>query len=124
MGISDELEAEWPNLARTSYQITSPYTNTYNCFAWVVGETDRWWSPLPEEDFYWPEGAPRAVTVEALVKAYEIYGYEVCETGNREEGVEKIAIYGTVARKLTHAIVRRLPWLGERSRLDRSAIWY
>jgi hypothetical protein len=38
-----ELEAKWPNLSPTKYQVTSPKTQEYNCFAWVAEDTERWW---------------------------------------------------------------------------------
>ncbi|MEG3937913.1 hypothetical protein QT995_07085 [Microcoleus sp. S36b_A3] len=47
-----EFEFKWPNLYRTDYQITSPKSQEYNCFAWAAGEEDRWWQPIPGEQFY------------------------------------------------------------------------
>jgi hypothetical protein len=108
MDISAELEQDWPNLAQTQYRVTSPYTGDYNCLAWAVEETDRWWSPLPEEDYYWPEGVPREVSVDAFVKAYETLGFAVCEDGELEAGVEKLAIYTTPDGRSQH-VARQLP---------------
>ena len=51
MDINAELEQDWPGLSQTSYRITSPHTGAYNCLAWAIAETDRWWSPLPDEDY-------------------------------------------------------------------------
>jgi hypothetical protein len=93
MDINAELEQDWPNLARTNYRVTSPHTGNYNCIAWGVGEDDRWWSPLPEDDYYWPEGVVREVSVGAFVRAYGTLGFVVCEDGKLEAGVEKLAIY-------------------------------
>lgn len=90
---SAELESEWPNLSKTEYRITSPYTRIYNCFAWAAHEDDRWWSPLPESDYYWPDGAPREQTLGAYICAYQTLGFEPCEDGLLETGFEKIAIY-------------------------------
>jgi hypothetical protein len=95
MDINAELEQDWPGLAQTSYRITSKHTGDYNCLAWAIEATNQWWSPLPEDDYYWPEGVSREISVEAFVKAYETLGFRVCEDGALEVGVEKLAIYGT-----------------------------
>ena len=102
MGIDAELEAEWPNLANTKYEITSKHTSEYNCLAWAANENDRWWSPLPEDDYYWPEGAPREETVQAFIIAFQICGYELYSNGELEHGFEKIAIYVTADGKPQH----------------------
>ncbi|MEE3717624.1 hypothetical protein V2H45_12740 [Tumidithrix elongata RA019] len=108
MDTNAELETDWPNLAMTKYEITSRYTSEYNCLAWAVGEDDCWWSPLPEEDYYWPEGVPREHTLQAFVKAYQIYGYEICDSSELEIGFEKIAIYVKVSEEPQH-VARQLP---------------
>jgi hypothetical protein len=77
MDINAELEQDWPGLAQTAYRITSNHTGEYNCLAWAIAETDRWWSPLPEDDYYWPEGVPREVSISAFVQAYETLGFMV-----------------------------------------------
>jgi hypothetical protein len=102
MGTNAELEAEWPNLANTKYEITSKYTGEYNCLAWAANENDRWWSPVPADDYYWPEGAPREVTVQAFIIAFQICGYELCSNGELEHGFEKIAIYVKADGKPQH----------------------
>lgn len=42
----------------------------------------------------WPTGAPRVVTMEAFVKAYETLGYKICYDNSLEPRLEKVAIYG------------------------------
>ncbi len=108
MDINAELKQDWPNLEQTRYRITSSHTDRYNCLAWAIGEDDRWWSPLPEEDYYWPEGVPREVTVEAFAKAYETLGFSVCEHGDIEPDLEKLAIYVASDNRPKH-IARQLP---------------
>lgn len=107
MGSSDELEADWPNLAKTKYQVTSSYTPKYNCLAWAAHDTEQWWSPLPVESYYWPENVPREVTLSAFIKAYQTCGFEVCEEAILELGFEKIAIYTTPDGQPQH-IARQL----------------
>ncbi len=120
MDINVELEQDWPNLLTTQYKITSPHTPNYNCLAWAIQEDDRWWSPLPEDDYYWPEGVPREVSVTTFVKAYKTIGFLVCESGELEENVEKLAIYATSDGKPQH-IARQLPsglWTSKLGRLE------
>lgn len=101
-----ELENDGTNLAKTRYEVTSKHTPKYNCFAWAVNdEDDRWWSPTPDDDYYWPECAPREETLESYIIAFQMYGYEICSDGEIEPGFVKIAIYvaedGT-AKQLLH----------------------
>lgn len=108
MDTDAELQADWPNLTKTIYEITSKFTSEYNCIAWAINkEDDRWWSPTPEEDYYWPEGAPREQTLKAFTIAFQICGYEICSNGEIEAGFEKIAIYVTEDGKPQH-VARQL----------------
>ncbi|MCZ2207874.1 hypothetical protein [Cylindrospermopsis raciborskii] len=120
MDINAELEQDWPNLSQTNYRVTSPHTGDYNCLAWAVYEEDRWWSPLPEEDYYWPEGVPRKVSIDAFVKAYETVGFVVCEAGDFEPNLEKLAIYATPDGRPQH-VARQLSnrqWTSKLGRLE------
>lgn len=98
-------ERAFPNLGR--WDETSPFTRTYNCFAWAAGETHRRWDPTSPR-WYWPLGIPRALQAVAFVLAYETIGYRVCKNGCFENGFEKIAIYATPDGRGTHA-ARQLP---------------
>lgn len=120
MDINAELEQDWPNLSNTQYRITSPHTPNYNCLAWAIQEDDRWWSPLPEDDYYWPEGVPREVSVAAFIKAYETLGFSVCESGEFEKNTDKLALYVTSDGK-PQSIARQLPnglWTSKLGRLE------
>jgi len=120
MDINAELEQDWPNLSRTHYRITSPFTGNYNCIAWAIGEEDRWWSPLPEDDYYWPEGVSQEVSVAAFISAYKTVGFVVCDNGDRVPNVEKIAIYVTPEGRPQH-VARQLPngfWTSKLGRLE------
>ena len=83
---------ELPNLTGHNCTITSPATARYNCIAWTAGDDSHWWEPDPLDLYYWPPGIPRALTVDAYLKAYGTLGFTLCFDGTREEGVEKIAI--------------------------------
>ncbi|MEX0267817.1 hypothetical protein AB3R30_01620 [Leptolyngbyaceae cyanobacterium UHCC 1019] len=105
--MQSDLEEWLPNLAGTEYAITSPRTNDYNCFAWAAEEDERWWSPDSAEDYYWPENAPRELTLEAFIQTYGMLGYVPCDSAEVEPEFQKIAIYVN-AGEPSHA-ARQLP---------------
>ncbi len=113
-----EFEFKWPNLSLTDYQVTSPKSQEYNCFAWAAEEDDRWWQPIPGEQFYWPDGVPQEETLEAYIQAYETLGYEICKEDRLEVGYQKIAIYVDSSSIPTHAARQlangkwRVSWAG------------
>lgn len=81
----------------TVVDVTSPKTMAYNCAAYAFkDETKPWWPIDPKKSdryYYWPDGLPRNNSVEDFFLAFEREGFEKCETGEHEEGFEKIAIY-------------------------------
>jgi hypothetical protein len=79
-----------PNL-EAGFLETSPQSDLYNCIAWAAGDSARWW--WPDEDSYWPSGAPRVYEISAFLAAYQTLGYVECEDADLEAGFEKIAIY-------------------------------
>jgi hypothetical protein len=87
------LELRYPNLAKTDYDVTSPKSQEYNCFAWAAGDQERWWQPTPEDEFYWVEGVPMEETLSAYIQAYQTLGYEPCDKETSEIGYAKIALY-------------------------------
>ena len=90
-------------MSRTDYQVTSPKSQEYNCFAWAAGEDDRWWQPIPGEQFYWPDGVPQEETLEAYIQADQTLGYEICTGDGLEVGYQKIARDVDSIRIPTHA---------------------
>ena len=98
-----EIECLFPNLKDSNYKIISPKTIEYNCIAWACGDIHRIWWPDPLNIGYWPNEAPRFVSLEAFLKAFETLGYAVCNSAKYEEGFEKIAVYTDVGGKPTHA---------------------
>jgi len=100
-------ESLFPDLARTGFRITSTPNPAYNCIAWAVGETTKWWWPDPDGFDYWPPGIPRERTVPAFVQALATVGFSPCDYDSLEPGWEKVAIYAT-GEGPTHA-ARQLP---------------
>jgi hypothetical protein len=87
---------ELPNLHVGNCEVTSPATNRYNCIAWAAAEDFRWWWPDPMGIAYWPPSpVSRAVTMQAFMEAYQTIGFTLCLDGSLQEGIEKIAIFGT-----------------------------
>jgi hypothetical protein len=97
------LELRYPNLALTEYTVTSPKSQEYNCFAWVVGDQSRWWQPTPEDEFYWVPGVPMEETLSAYIQAYQTLGYATCDNALLELRYEKIALYVNDQGVPTHA---------------------
>jgi hypothetical protein len=71
----EEIEAIFPNLQSSSYQVTSPENQDYNCIAWAAGDTRRWWWPDPDQwDAYWPSQLARSETLLAFVDLFASLG--------------------------------------------------
>lgn len=99
--MSEELEALFPNLAGSGYEITGPATRDYNCVAWAAGDITSCWD-YHQPDAYWPPGIPHNHRVETVMRVFATIGYEICDGDVREPGYEKIAVYAFVGH-FTHA---------------------
>ena len=86
-----------PNLTDETCVVRSPATTKYNCIAWATSNTGRWWWPDPLQIGYWPPNVLREVTFDAFVLAFSTLGYVPCEDGAPNVGIEKIALFGTLA---------------------------
>jgi hypothetical protein len=99
--LKSELEAAFPGLRSSPYELTSPADEAYNCLAWAAQVTNlRWW---PSPDGYWPRSAPREPTVEGACAAYATQGYTTTTTERLEKGWEKVAVFVGADGRLTHA---------------------
>lgn len=109
MDMTDEQrENYWPNLKRGTFEKTSNDSTLYNCVAWAIGETNRWWEPDPHEENYWPGNVARIPTLEGFIEAFRTRNYEPCADGNFEANFEKIVIYANDEGKPLH-VARQLP---------------
>ena len=102
------IDQWFPRLKSLGYRITSPESNLYNCVAWAVPDSERWWWPDPMQLSYWPSAAPREETMEAFIEAFHTLGYTPCSHGASEPGFEKIALFVDSVGKPAHA-ARQLP---------------
>ena len=96
---------QFPRLADSDVSITSPETGEYNCIAWAAGDVDNWW--WPRGFSYWPLGIPRTNHLDSFISAFTGLRYELCDSGDYQEGIEKIAIYAK-GPSVTH-MARQLP---------------
>ena len=96
------LIAAFPGLGQTRFRLTSPQDTTYNCVAFACGDTNRWWWPDPQGQYYWPDGVPREERVGAFTRMLEERGYEQCDEPAPEDGVEKVALFVDDSGDPTH----------------------
>jgi len=113
----EDLEAILPNFAEDGCEVTSDESSNYNCFAWAADDLNNWWQPPdprldlfdPIQTRFWPVSpAPREVTVESVIGAYASYGYALCDMGDLEPGIEKLAIYVHEVTGLPTHVARQL----------------
>ncbi len=91
---ASDIEREFPALRGSDYQITSPKTSDYNCFAWALHTNDEWYSPVSIAGYYWPPNLSRNAEMTTMLNLFhQEGGFEPCEDGSFEEGFEKIALY-------------------------------
>jgi hypothetical protein len=84
----------FPHLTPANHRVTSPATTDYNCIAWAVEETERWWQPgilwLPPD---WPAND---FGFGALENLFRSLGYVDCgHDAGLEPGLQTVAIYGS-----------------------------
>lgn len=96
------LENSFPNLHENNFEITSDYSENYNCIAWAANDTSRWWWPANSLDAYWVEDVPRVATKETFIRAFQKLGYEICDSRLLEDGFEKVALYVDDNQQPTH----------------------
>jgi hypothetical protein len=73
-------ERHFPRLTPELYQVTSPPTRQYNCFAWAAERFDTW-IPLPGG-------------LDSLIRPYAALGLEREEEGAADATSTHIAIFG------------------------------
>jgi hypothetical protein len=101
----DDLETKFPGLRDSRYSVTSPEDIRYNCIAWAMADTGRWW--WPDDDSFWPQGITREETIAAFVAAFRESGFALCDDSLLEDGCEKLAIY-TVSDDVPTHVARQL----------------
>jgi hypothetical protein len=100
--VSADLERMFPALAGDGYVVSSPEAAAYNCIAWAVGESHRWWQP----EVYWPTDPGDDLAT--LIGLFTSLGYATGDDDGLEAGHEKVALYADDLGEWTHA-ARQLP---------------
>jgi hypothetical protein len=112
------IELVFPRLRGADWRESSKADDLYNCIAWAVGVTTAWWWPVGPDTTFWPEGVPRADTLEAFQTAFATLGYVVCAGEELEPGFQKVALFATAEGAAKHA-ARQLDSGRWTSKLDR-----
>ena len=104
----EELEEVFPALVGTPWEIASPQDPSYNCVAFALGDTSRWWWPfaLPASSTHWPPDVPRAETLEGFCAALEGMGFVPADGDALVAGVSKVALFAKGSRP-SHIAVQR-----------------
>ena len=102
-----DLTLRLPGLERSGFRDTSDHTDEYNCVAWALHETDRWWSHIDLLGHYWPSSLERGASIAAYLSLFASEGFERCDDGDLVDGSEKIALFAD-GDEFTH-VARQLP---------------
>jgi len=102
------IEQLFLRLRDTTFEITSPRDQRYNCVAWAAGDTRRWWWPGEVPFSFWPADMEREESVANFITAFATLGYEVGATGAHDPDYEKVAIFASSEGVPTH-MARQLP---------------
>ena len=98
---------------------TSPLSEAYNCIAWAVEIDNKQYWPdgtpdiASEPAVIWPPGIPNEETVGAFVAFFELFGYELCDGPEFEDGFTKVVIFVNSRDEPTHAcrqVTSRKKW--------------
>jgi hypothetical protein len=104
VGMSDQLPTLFPGLRTTTFQITSPIDDKYNCIAWAASDAGQWWWPVGDApSVVWPPAVPREATLDAFAAAFLTLGYVRGADDSLEPGWEKVGLFADAAGIPTHA---------------------
>ena len=107
----------FPQLNPGNRILTSPVSEEYNCIAWAVEFDNKQYWPdstpdiISEPAVEWPEEIPNEETVEAFVAFPQLFGYELCDGPEFEDGFLNIVIFVNHRDEPTHAC-RQVPSKG------------
>ncbi len=108
----------WPRLNEFNYRQTSPEDRRYNCVAWAVENSSKWW--WPSVGYYWPPSLAPNDTIDSFAEMLKTFGFEICDNERLEFGYLKVALYTTNDGLPAHA-ARQLAngkWTSKLGRLE------
>ncbi len=88
----------FPKINKNNHSIESDPDPDYNCIAFAAGVTTIKWWPVFAPDAYWPIDPPYSESIDCFTRAFRTQGYEICNSGAYEEGLEKIAFFELLGR--------------------------
>jgi hypothetical protein len=77
---SEDIERDFPALAKEAYMIKSPEDINYNCLAFALGDYRNWWEMSGNTGTYWPDGFPDNLSVPTVVAIFKLHGFTVSPT--------------------------------------------
>lgn len=77
----------FPNSFAEPMEITSLETSHYNCLAWSLNETQKWFDF--EEDYLWFPDIESDYQLTTFVKLFESLDFTISDNSNFETGFEK-----------------------------------
>ena len=99
----------FPNSFAEPFEITSPETSAYNCVAWAMHDSERWWEA--DENYFWKDGVSLDNTISTFIQLFEQLGFTVCSNFALEKSHEKIVLFSNgdgicshVARQLENGL--------------------
>lgn len=95
----------FPNSFVEPFEITSPETATYNCVAWALHDSERWWEA--DENYFWKEGIVFDNKISTFIQLFEQFGFAICSDAALEKSSEKIALFSNDGGDCSH-IARQL----------------
>src|SRR5713226_5715869 len=100
----EDIEADFPNLRRAPWAITSPIADVPNCVGWALHDRNQFWDPsmVGVNGYFWPPDIPREWTLNSIRRVFQIHGYEESDSDELEARFEEIAIYVDAQGEPTH----------------------
>ena len=105
-------------LNSSNSRVTSSRSQAYNCISWAVGVNHKNFWPdgagdiSQEPAVEWPDEIPNEETVEAFVAFFQLFGYELCDGPEFEDGSVKVVVFVNHRGEPTHAC-RQVPNTGK-----------
>jgi hypothetical protein len=118
--MTEAIQQLFPRLREGEFQITSQRDTRYNCVAWAAGDMRRWWWPAESPFAFWPPKVKREESISSFIDAFGTLGYELTDSSDHEEEIEKVAIFASADRIPTH-VARQLAdgsWTSKLGRLE------
>src|ERR1051326_1576509 len=104
-----DLEEDFPNLPIVGWRLTSPVNPSNNCIGWALYDGGQFWASnmIGVRGYYWPPGVPSDDSIDTWSRVFQLHGYSVCDSGELEPNVEKVAIYADLTGTASH-VARQL----------------